>query len=126
MTPRARGRLIGLLVVALSATAGGCVREPPRLAPKTAEPLRLPPALADERVVEGAKQNVPPGHPDSSFASNCADQPCRGYCVLNTRTQVTSCRCYDRQGGCPEGLICCKAKASCAAPEECFRARKTP
>ncbi len=104
---------------------GGCMAEPP-FAPRPTEPLRLPPSVAEQRVVPGEGDCAPPGHPDSAFTACCNGRACSGYCVLNTRTQVVLCDCFGRAGGCPEGTICCKAKGGCATPAECFEMRKTP
>lgn len=127
MSRRRRCWLIALgLALGASVMVGGCGAEPPPLAPRPTEPLRLPASIADEPPVEGKGTCAPAGHPDSAFTACCAGRPCAGYCVLNTRTQVTACRCFDREGGCPAGQICCKDKGACATPDECFQARKTP
>jgi hypothetical protein len=127
MTVRVRRWALSILLsMGAAATAGACVAETPRLAPRSPEPLRVPVAVAEERPIEGEGACAPAGHPDTAFTACCAGSPCSGYCVLNTRTQVTGCRCFESEGGCPTGQICCKAKGCCATPEECFRSGKTP
>jgi len=127
MNARARRWTLSLmLAVGAAVTGGACVAEVPSLAPRSTEPLRVPATVAEERPIQGEGACAPAGHPDTAFTGCCAGRPCSGYCVLNTRTQVTGCRCFEREGGCPTGQICCKAKGGCATPEECFRARKTP
>jgi hypothetical protein len=117
-----------MLALGLAALVGfaGCLAAPePRLAPRPTEPLRLPPSVAEQRVVPDEGSCAPPGHPDSAFTACCTGRACAGYCLLNTRTQIVSCDCFGRAGGCSEGTICCKATGGCTTPEKCV-SRKTP
>jgi hypothetical protein len=116
----------GALTAALALLLAACAAEPPRLRPAAAEPVRLPPALAGRRVVEGAGPCAPPGHPDTTFNACCAERACRGYCVRDERTEVTRCSCFEAEGGCGEGQVCCKSKGRCTSPEECALGRKIP
>ena len=122
MSPLSRGARLAALALVLAA----CAAESPRLRPAATEPVRLPPALAGLRVVEGTGACAPPGHPDTAFTSCCAGKACLGYCVRDDRTETTGCSCFETEGGCGEGSVCCKAKGRCTTAEECALGRKTP
>src|ERR1700730_13919405 len=110
------------LVLAFSFVVVGCVSRSPAQ-PKPTETLKLPPSLADRRVVPGKGDCAPSAHPDSAFADCCDARPCAGYCVLNTKMESVSCECFGQLHGCPAGLVCCKEKGGCVTPKECAEAQ---
>jgi len=89
--------------------------------PRPEVPLRLPPEVADERVVAGAGTCEPPGHPDTVFAACCDAKTCSGYCVQSQRSGAVQCRCFDAPGGCGPGRVCCKHEGRCVPANECYQ-----
>jgi len=116
-----------LLAVATAGCTDRSAEKPQRegpdrtdLAGRDAERQPIPaPSEPRFQVAESRGTCAPPSDGVRNVAACCNDSPCHGECVTERGSASVQCACYDVEGGCREGQICCKRLRGCMKPEAC-------
>lgn len=70
-------------------------------------------------VVESRGTCAPAADNIRNVAACCNDQPCQGRCVVERGRDQVQCQCFEVQGGCAQGQICCTRTRRCEKLEAC-------